>query len=274
MRICALLLLAGCNRLLGLEPTREIDSPPVPDARPDAVGCSGSSFAGTVAVPIDSGQSIYDPTQTDDPLELYFTWAQTTTDFHIASATRGAVDQSFNMPVVLPFSTTHNTDPAITADGLHILYLAQNDQVYQADRATRQSMWSAPTVVAGIDNFTVGGGLDISPDGLTIYFSDGFELRTATRNDPMGPFGTPRVLASGVNATFPGISPDERELFYNPKDSHELRHMTRNDPSLDFDVMTDESLLLNGADPDVSLDSRTLLYDVDGRLTAMHRGCP
>jgi hypothetical protein len=71
MRAWALVLLAGCNRLLGLEPTREIDSPPVPDARPDAVGCSGSKFADTVSVPILLNDAA-DPDISPDSRTLFY----------------------------------------------------------------------------------------------------------------------------------------------------------------------------------------------------------
>jgi hypothetical protein len=237
-----LVLLAGCNSLLGLAPTREIDSPVVPDARPDAVGCAGSRFANTITVAVGGHPSMYDPSQSDDPLEIFFTWATTTSEFKVATATRGALDQPFGMPAIATFGRTpRDGDPAITSDGLHILFMSDN-QVFQTDRATRQSPWSASTIVPGIDQFTVLG-IDISLDGLTIYFSDGWQLFTATRPDVMAPFGNPTKLAVGVNITFPGISPDERELN-------------------------------NGADPDVSPDSRTLYYIVDGDLTAMHRDCP
>jgi len=263
----ALPLLAGCNGLLGLDVTHPYDAPP------DAVGCSAGRFTGTVRVPIDVGDAIYDPTQSDDPLELYFTWAVNTVDFQIASATRTAPDQTFDMPTVASFSVAHNTDPSISSDGLHIVFLGPNDQVFQVDRATRQSAWSAATIVAGIDNFTVAGGLDISPDGLTIYFSDMHQLRTATRSDPLAGFANITELAVGLDVAFPGISPDQRELFYNPGSTHVLHHVTRNSATLDFDPSTDEIILMNAGDPDVSPDSRTLLYDVDGVLTAMHRDC-
>src|SRR5262249_52956492 len=157
----------------------------------------------------------------------------------IASATRTAPEQRLNMLAVASFSTPGSTDPAITSDGLHILYLNGNHQVYQSDRADRHAMWSAPTIVSGIDSFIAGGGLDISLDGLTIYVSDSSQLYTATRTDPMGRFGDLTKLAVGRKVSFPGVSPDERELFYNPENTKELRRMTRNDRSLDFDVMTD-----------------------------------
>jgi hypothetical protein len=267
-RALLLLLLAGCNRALGLDPTHP------PDAPPDAVGCSGSRFADTITIALPGGPSVFDPTQSDDPLELYLTWQVTTTEFQISVTTRTDPDQPYGTLAYASFGRSmRDSDPSITQDGLHLLFLSDDYRVYQTDRATRQSPWSAATIVAGIDNWVIMGGFDISLDGLRIYFSDGSNLRTAQRSDPTAAFDTATDLAKGLDIGFPGISPDERELFYNPSSNKQLHHITRNDRSLDFDLSTDETLLQDAGDPDVSPDSRTLLYDVDGELTAMHRTC-
>src|SRR5262249_43265528 len=160
------------------------------------------------------------------------------------------------------------------SDGLHLVFLSADFRIYQTDRTTRTDAWSTPTIVGGVDNFVVNGGVDISLDGLRVYVRRRAKLHTATRTDVMAAFDTVTDLAVGLDVGSLGISPDERELFFNPSTNYELHRITRNDPSLDFDISTDDMLLQDARNPDVSPDSRTLLYSVDGVLTLMHRDCP
>jgi hypothetical protein len=111
----------------------------------DAVGCSGSLFGANAPVPgIDTSDQVFDPTQSDDPLEIWFT-VENGTGFHVNSATRASVAEPFGAPVLASFArSNYDGDPSITRAGLHLLFTSDDGHVWQADRATRTGPWSLP----------------------------------------------------------------------------------------------------------------------------------
>ena len=269
-RALLLLLCAGCNRALGLDPTTELDAYVAP-------GCAGARFVSTTDLTVTTMGEIHDPTLLDQD-ELWFTYHEAGGPYQIASATRADTTQAFDAPVIGSFVRSDNdTDPAITRDGLHILFITDDARVYQADRPTRTSPWSAAALVPGIDGEGVGVGFDITPDGLVIYMADAAGIRTARRSYPTGTFGPVTVLAAGLPTAFPTISPDELELFFNPMGGDtagELHRITRTDRTLDFDLATEQVVYQSAVDADITADAQTLVYKHGGDLQAAHRECP
>ena len=274
MRAVLLLLLsAGCNRALGLDPAIEIDAPP-PDVGYVPPGCAGARFVATTDLGVMTTGEIHDPTMLDDQ-EIWFTFHSTTTGYQIASATRTASTEPFGAPVLGDvMRSTDDTDPAITYDGLHVLFISDDSRVYQSDRAARGAAWSAPSLVPGIDGESAGLGFDVTPDGLSIYMASTVGVRTATRSTAIGTFGPVTNLADGVMMQFPSISPDELELFFNLPGTTELHRITRTDRALDFDISKDEIVYQDADDADITADSRTLIYKYGAQLQIAHRECP
>jgi hypothetical protein len=268
-----LLLCAGCNRALGLDPTIEVDAL-VPDAAYVPPGCSGSRFVSTTDVSVMTNGEIDDPTMLDDH-EIWFTSHMAGGGYQIASARRTSSDQPFGAPVIGSFKHSANdSDPALTHDGLHLLFVSDDAHVYQTDRAAPDAAWSPASLVPGIDGESAGLGFDITPDGLAIYIASTDGVHTARRASPIGTFGPVTVLAPPLMMQFPSISPDELELFFNSAGSNELDRITRTDRGLPFDVTTRELVYQSAADADITADSRTLIYMHGGQLQTAHRECP
>jgi len=251
----------------------EVDAPVPPPPPP---GCSGARFVSTTDLMVMTTGEIHDPTLLDEH-ELWFTTHEAGGGYQIASATRTDTTQPFGAPVIGSFVRTQmDTDPAITRDGLHILFMSDDTRVYQADRTARDMPWSVASVVPGIDGESAGRGFDVTPDGLAIYMADANGVRTSRRSSPTGTFGPVTMLAAGVMPSFPTISPDELELFFNPVGTNgsELHRITRGDAALDFDIATDELIYQDAQDPDITADAATLVYLHGGQLQTAHRECP
>jgi len=271
-RISAVVLLAGCNRLLGLDPTLEVAAP-LPDAPPP--GCAGALFGATTNLSVMTSDGVADPTLVD-PLELWLTWRHPAGTAHVASATRTDTTQPFGTPQVASFAITDfDTDPAFTGNRLHVFFISSDAHIYEADRSSLAMPWSAARIVPGIDGEDASMGIDVTANGLAIYFSDvNYHLHTASRATLNENFGPVTDLAPTLAITFPSISPDQLELFYNPHNSSELHRLTRSDPAADFDPASDITIYMHGDDPDISADATTLIYFNQGNLQTAHRDCP
>jgi hypothetical protein len=273
MRWPALLVaLAGCNGLLGLDPAHEPDAFVAP-------GCSGSRFTGPFELTSLTGPTTWDPSQGDDPLELIVSIQDEATNLlHINRATRPDTASAYTL-VPLPFTdpSFEDHDPSITAHGARLLFLSNRVDGAHLWEALRDSTgtFSNPAIVTSVEPFDAG--LDMSIDGLTIYYADTrgnpptYPLFTASRPSLDEPFGSPMMLlADGIR--WPSISPDQLELYYLAADDTSIHRRVR--PAIDAPFGPDEPVAPGVEDPDVSADARTLLVSNFGQLQYMTRACP
>ena len=283
MRWLALVLLSGCNWVFDLAGTDWRLTPTV-DARPDAVGCSGVRFGAAVRVSVPFGDNPGDP-ELSDPLQLWLSQdtAAAPVDRGIYFATRTDPSAPFGVPVLAPNINSPETDddPALTADGLDIFFVsarASQVMVYEATRASRSDPFGTPLRLPELDAFDPGSGIDVSWDGLTLYVTDvDHTLHEAHRPGRDQPF----VVASGAiaaNVSWPGVSPDGRELFYVDYDIgggilRQIRIDTT--PGTPFDgLAAPESIDAAAADPDVTPDADKLVTMNGGNLQVLPRMCP
>jgi hypothetical protein len=282
MRIAAVVVAAsGCNQIFGLHDTKLLlpDGPPPPI---DAVGCSGETFHGPVPFPFAT--SGYDPAESPNGLELWFDQPDLTppppesAHAQIYVAARPTLADAFDAGTKAPFTdpsgTTAAYDPAITGDGLHLLYVTSRAgaSVWEVERASPTDAFpSNPSPRASLGT---ANAIAISLDGLTAYLSRGGELFVATRPQLMDDFTTPVDL--GIAGTNPTISPDDRELFYDTTGQPGASIMRRVRASSADAFGAEELVTANGYEPSITADSRTLLLVVNSTpvVEQMTRSCP
>src|SRR5262249_5860476 len=126
--------------------------------------------------PLLTGLSGYDAQLSADGLELFFVRGTATT-WDLWHAKRADSSLPFTAGLVLTELATSNleeTDPALTEDGLTLVFKSNRitgQHAWQATRANKTTPFSTPALVAGLEDIPVFG-LDVSPDGTTIYYDD------------------------------------------------------------------------------------------------------
>jgi hypothetical protein len=170
----------GCGRL-------DFDAIPVlgGDAAADSADASGSvdALMWSTPQPIvelnSSGATTQDPSVTADRLEIYFASGRTPGcggSSDIWMATRAVTTDPWSAPtcVASVSSSGYDDSPEISRDGL-TLYLSSDRSpslggadIYISTRATRASVWSAPTRVAEVSSAASEANVAISGDGQTM----------------------------------------------------------------------------------------------------------
>lgn len=260
-RVAALLcLLAGCDALFGLDrldPSVDggagVDAPFPDSAKPLDARCDR---LGPRVLLQDIGGS-HEPTLSADRRDLYFV-RDNTTGLDIYHASRLDPTQPFGEGQLVAglSSAFSDTDPALTADGLLIVFKSNRsgaDRAYQAKR-TATSVFASPELVPGLE-MTMVSGIDISPDGLTLYVDDGLHLIIAARPARSEPIETLVVVAD--RTPFPSASSDGLELYYNGEG---VVRRTRGDTSEPFLEGTATVVDESGRDADVLADDSALVF--------------
>jgi len=130
--------------------------------------------------------------------------------------------------------------PVVTGDGLNLYFIdtgspGTND-AFDAFTASRASTSAGFGAAAPVPVVNVTGEqqryLEISSDGLELYFSQGDigPIMVSTRVNLGAPFSTPAPVRSGISGNFPSISGDKLSLYYVAQLSGingELRRITR-----------------------------------------------
>jgi hypothetical protein len=273
VRVVVLIACVGCNQLFGIEHTRHIDGPP---PRPDAVGCSGIELVGPMSV----GFNGLDPNYL--PLELWFARDNApTTGYDLYRATRVSTDVPFDPTTIQPVaelnSDRSDSDPALTADGLDIVFASQRldgfDRLWEATRSDPTQPFGNVHLINELSTIISPYGHDLSYDGLTLVYVDNkYDLRAfqrASLNDPFGPASA--VVAS--NVAWPSVSPDQHELFFEKPVTSGVYRRVRADTSGPFDT-AEEAIDASAGDPDISGDATVLVMDNAPQLGLMTRKCP
>jgi hypothetical protein len=270
----ALVLLAGCNSIFGLDETR---LPPPLDAPPDAPGCSGGTFTNPVTLSTFANNNIDEdePQLRHDLLELWFHVTGATD--HLYRATRASVNDAFGVGQPPPFavSAVDESDATITGDGLRVLFLSKRGGVQEAWEAVRPTLdgaFETPHLVG------VGGGgyintIDVSFDGLRLYMQLAtYGILVAERPSLTAPFGTPQQIHP--TAGYATISPDERELYFNLESAQTDLYRVVRATAADPWPQTAELVFTGGEDPDIAADGRTLAVMRGPSIVLFTRDCP
>jgi hypothetical protein len=227
--------------------------------------------------PVPGFDSYLDPSISG--LELWLDRAVTpANNMTIYRATRASLDVPFDpgslAPVTELDSSSNQKDPSLTADGLDIIFMSDRAGAYRLWEATRNDLGQPFGNLHEINELSstdVGDGLDVSIDGLTVFYADGAKnLRSVHRTIRTGSFGPPSaVLASGV--AWPSVSPDLLELFYEGPTGSTIFRLVRTDTGGPFGGTP--TPITSGGDPDISPDSTVLVVDVAPGLAVMTRTC-
>jgi len=233
----AVVTLAGCDLVFKLEPA------------PDASPLGACPFLAPVPLPPFT-DNVFDPSLRGDALELWFSRGGS----ELFSARRAALSAPFEREVAADTLNTgeNESDPAPTADGLRLFY-SSGPSVIEARRASQKADFTTPIAHADLPGQDLEG-LDIAFDGLRIYYDHVDGLRSQARVTLDTPFLTAADL--GPRRSFPSISHDERELFF--QDNQKIYRVLRANVTDPFDGTPE--LILDGVDPEISDSGKLLVF--------------
>ena len=253
----AAVALTGCNWVLDLRGTRAQDAGPThADAAVDGPGCSDLVFGNPMPImggPQDS--TMKSPTLAG-ALDLVFTdpVGANPAQVDIFSAHRASAADAFGTPTAVAAldSAQDETDPSFSGDGLDVIFIRGFNTLLEARRGSVTSAFSSPTPVMLTQAVDAGGGgIELSWDGMTLYYStfeQQWNVHAVTRARIDQPFGPPGpVLAP--NAQWMTISPDQLEIYYIESGSGSIFRGRR--ASTDVPFGSFEMYVANADDPDI-----------------------
>jgi Tol biopolymer transport system component len=262
VRMGILLALAACG------PSSAADK----DAHGDAPGCAGMDFVlGERLDGVVAGG--HDPSATGSALELWFSRTGIVPTYDLAAATRGSETATFDTQVdFAQNSSAVDRDPALTADGLDLVFISDRDgtlAAYEARRASKTDAFSPATKfpITGVDH-----GVELSADGLTLYYADDRrDLRAVHRSDRNSPFGgASEILAQNIEQ--PTVTADELELYYSRSDSLQTFRRTRRNAMAPFDD-NEKMVFADAVEADVTPDGQRLYVVLNGNVWFLSRSC-
>jgi hypothetical protein len=258
----------GCDIVWRLDDLRSDASTVHDGVRPADALCGG--FGPRDMVIVSMGNN--DPTLSADGLELFFVRGSPGV-YELWHDTRQNTTELFTggTPVVELNSTSEDSDPALTEDGGFIMFKSDRSgtpRAYQAGRLASGDIFTTPVLVPGLEAVPVFG-LDLSPDGLTIYYDSGGQLVTGTRAGRSAPLINLNVITPD-RVQFPSVSADGLELFYSGAGG--LMHRTRTDTASKFDPATDTVVDDGGGDGDITPDNKHLVF-TGGSVTYRRDRC-
>jgi hypothetical protein len=276
-----LILVAGCDQLFGLQ-TLVPDDGQLADADGDGVpsdaACVLSGFSGLVPLAEFDGVSADEPTLRADQLEMLFTHYNTGV-FELWYADRSDTASPFSIHGRVSFDAGHSDseDPALSADGLLVVFRDGNTYFMKyATRATKTSPWSNALPLPGLETTTADSGLDLSPDGKTVWFADSSVLHVAHRTSVTGSFGLDSAQ-QGAPLEFPTVSADGREIFLDDPTplSDQLIEYTRTNLGVPFGAAPTVTFPGPNApyDPDLTPDGMTIVVATGNGISIAHRFC-
>jgi len=270
-------LACACNPVLGIHRTH------LPDAPPPQPGCAGEVFDGPFPLPELDGAVVLmtEPTLVGSGVELWFagrTAIGGQQDLYFT--TRPTLTDTFAPPQLAAFDdpTADDFDPAFTADGLDLIFGSArltNARLWETTRSSLAEPFGPPHEVGELAGSAVPNGLDLSNDGLTLYYVAGLsnDLRMVTRPDRMSPFDVADQLVVSSGVTAPSVSPDGLELFFTPLLMNSIVRRTRASTDVPFDT-DDSTVQASASGADVSADSTVLIFASGQRNAFQYRTRP
>lgn len=203
-----------------------------------------------------------------DRLEVFH--ATSSPDYEISFEVRASPTDAFGAVAPVPNINdpgTADNDPALSLDGLVLVFISERSgasRAYEARRPDLASDFGAPVLVAGLEDVEVHS-LELGPSGNVLYFVFDHTLYRTERPDRASPFAPP-VVIDAPPLTFPTVSPDELLLFANaPAPALNVLWATRATTSEPFvargllDVGTPDCSLDNTQDADITPDGTALV---------------
>lgn len=271
----SLAIWAGCDQVFGLTDSSTRDGAVVVDTPGDGPLCGMGAFGPPMTVTEVPG-STFDPQLRGDLRELFMTKDTGSGQNELFHMTRGSTSDPFENPELLASlnTTSAEADPAVTADGLDLFWKSDRPSangpgtfVWEATRGSADGPWSPPQQALGMENTQVES-LDVSADGLTLYYNKGGQLWEITRPRRDAAFAGP--TSDGTELSFPSVSADGLEVFGNGSNQVVRRHRTQ----LGGAFGAEESVAMGVSDPDIAPDGRTLIVKTGGGTATMQRSCP
>lgn len=274
MRRAAFLLIgAGCNQIYGLDPTT------VRDLEPPA--CSTVQFGSPAKLAqFDNGDREGEPQLSSDGTELWYTsnTVGTNSKYLIFRGVRAADTGPFDVELVeLVDNDIGNGNPALTADGRRLMF-SFGDEVYEGIRQDPHAFpFDSVVAVNGFGQHDKGvQELDLSWDGLRIYYVANKALWFARRKDRDQPFIEHRMLLdAGAEIGSLTVSGDELEMFYSranvPDEEPPLYRRER--ASLTETFGPAQLVLDEGLGPDIAPTSSKMIVGRDATLVELTRRC-
>lgn len=249
------------------------------DGSIDAPPCTGA-WATPVAVVGLENDVTGEPTATGDLEELYWAYQNGAAwKIHWGSVIQPG-SLSYTNRGRAPFHTVDDgidQDPSITDDGLLLVYRVGTGEQFarlkQVTRPDRTTGWSAPAEVPGLSSI-VPFGLDISGDGLTLYYNVGQTLKYATRANRVDPF-VEQPGNIGSSLLFPAISGDQLTI-YVTTNFMGVDMATRMNRISAFGTKSPVFSAMELHDPDVTADGKTMVMgtDTNNTIAISRRMCP
>jgi len=255
---------AGCQWAFQLDPV----APPPDGAGPN---CTLGPFSSPIELAYPP--SGHDPYLAPSLLEVFYDRG-TAGAYELYTATRPslAVDFGGEQLIAEVDSSAEETDPSITADGLRLYFRSTRSgtpRTYEAIRPALDQKFKLVGIPVGLETVETDG-LAVAVDGLAVFIDESGELNEYRRTSTTSPYL--RTLASplGMGVSFPTVSPDQLEVFYDG-DNSALTRMTRADRDSPF---TDPQVIDSVEyDPGLAADSRTMVVTVADRLSLRTRSC-
>lgn len=236
----------------------------------DAPACTGAWGAPVRLTEFDN-KVTGEPTMTRDRKHVYFAKQESGSHWEIHSATRSATDVPFLVTSAPQFDvggSTYDQDPAVTDDNQLVVFIQSTSHFVAQVRWDGTGWLSEGALMASVTS------LDISPDGLTLYYAtSGKELFATKRASRMVPFTTSATpIASDI--LFPSVTGDGLTLYSVegvPGTGIEVR--TRTTTTDAFGPPT--RLFDNAVDPDVTSDDSAMVVSVNHTTLGLAtRACP
>ena len=186
-----------------------------------------------------TGESAVDTLQTlsDDGLTIYFTSFREGGfgGADLWQATRTSINEPFGPAMNLDDINTDKFDnfPSLSVDGLTLYFASTRNEgegrfdLYQATRPTKNDAFgNVMNLGPGVNTSFIERGPNISPDGLTLYFTSnrddsegGDDIYMATRDALDKPFANAINLGPGINSPVgefvPSVSSDGLVMFFS-----------------------------------------------------------
>ena len=212
-----------------------------------------------------------DPSLSEDETEIIYA-RHDGTSYELFRRTRSKDTDVFGPeePLLALNTPANENDPALTLDGTMMLYASNvtgSTEIYETRRTSTGSPFQAPQTPVGLAGVGLNQGLDLTADGLTVYWDNGSAVVRARRPTQFQGFGGPEWFAP--RSRYPGVSRDELELFHNDAGTLAMRFRTSPTDQWTGQVTLDA----DGGDGDLSYDLDTLVANSGPDLVVYRRMC-